>query len=235
MQVILSSLFNLATVLADNLRFYWTFLTSSPSEVFYANNLASFCLYVSDYWLFLALWSLSSLLSLAIVLADNLKFSWAFLTSSPSCWFYWIRFCIFRLIPSFSASFCSILFLYSVNYWNALDCCALDRRTFSCAFLTSSAKPEFYWNNFWIFFLRASLSWSLVDSLSLYSLSYLMIFWFCWADNLKFSWASLTSSPNPLFSPTNLWIRSWSVWIVTPKEFISWSCLDMLATSIFFF
>ena len=121
-----------------------------------------------------------------------------------------------------------------MSSWKAFDCWALERRTFSCEFLTYSASPEFSWSNFWIFFLRASLSWSFTDILYLYSFISLMIFWFCWAESRRFSWAYLTSPSSPLFYPTSLWILYWRLLIVTPIEFSSWICFERFPISWFF-
>ncbi len=125
LQVIFNSLFSLAIVPADSLKFYWAVLTSSPRLVFSFRSLLIFCLQVSDSWLLVAnlpLQSFSSLLSFDIWLADKRRFSCAFLTSSPKCWFYWISPCNFLLMPSFSASFCSMRFLYYCSSVNAFDC-----------------------------------------------------------------------------------------------------------------
>lgn len=48
LQVILSSLFNLPICEADNLRFYWASLISSPSWLFSFKSFCIFILYVSD-------------------------------------------------------------------------------------------------------------------------------------------------------------------------------------------
>lgn len=49
LQTTLSSLFNLLTVPAESLRFYWAVLISSPREVFSFTSLLILVLYVSDY------------------------------------------------------------------------------------------------------------------------------------------------------------------------------------------
>lgn len=143
--------------------------------------------------------------------------------------------CIFLLKASFSASFCSILLLYSVSSWNAFDCWALESLTFYWAFLTYSANPEFYWSNFCIFFFSASLSWSLVVILSLYSLSYLIIFWFCCADSLRFSCADLIYPYRPLFSPSNFCILYCRFCIVVPIALIYWIWFFNFPISLFLF
>lgn len=86
-----------------------------------------------------------------------------------------------------------------------------------------------------IFWRRASFSWLFCSILCLYYWSYLIIFWFCWAESLRFSWADFISSSNPTFSFTSLVIFSWRVPIVWFIPSISWSRFLRLPISWFFF
>ena len=146
------------------------------------------------------------MLSFEIWLALNLRFSWAFLTSSPNCWFSDSRFLTRPLIDTFSWSICYRRPLYSWSSWKAFDCWAFDSLMFYWAFLTSYPSPAFSWWSFWIFFLRASLSESLDDSFSRYWLSSLLSLEMVFALNLRFYWAFCTSSFKCWFSWTRPFI-----------------------------
>ena len=131
---------------ADNLRFSWAVLTSSPKEVFSANNLLIFNLYVSDYWLLE-----------------------------------------------------SILVLISFNYFCNLACALALSLKFYWAVLTSSLREVFYPANLPILFFNCSFSWLFCYILWRYYWIYLAIFWFWFADNLRFYWADFSYSSIPVF------------------------------------
>ena len=166
-----------------------------------------FSSYYWNFWVFwILLWALSllisdrsssfslhtifsSLFSFDTVFADNLRFYWAVLTSSPRSWFSLKSFCILCLYVSDSRSLASILALYSLSYLLSLAWVLADNLRFSWASRTSSPRETFSPVIFWIFILSMLFSWLFSSIRALYSLSSRASFWFWLADNRKLYWA----------------------------------------------
>lgn len=172
----------------------------------------------------------NSFLSLLIWLADNLKLSWAVLTSSPKLTFSLVKFLIFCLYVSVSSLFLMIWFLYSANSLFNLACWLAESLRLSWAPSNYLFKDIFSADSLLILFLRFSFSWLFCSILCLYSLISLCIFAFWFADNLKPYWAFLISSYIDVFSLTSLDILSWRVPIDLFISSISWSFLFKLLT-----
>ena len=171
-----------------------------------------------------------SLFSFAIWFADNLKFSWAFLTYSLSWLFYWTKFWIFLFTASFWASLSRILCLYSLSSFTTFCCWALESLKFYWAILCSSLRKAFSWNNFWIFFFISSLSLLFKLIVSLYSFNYWANFDAWFVEILNLYCPSLTSFPRSLFSPVSL-LKSSFIWLnclakFWPSETSAWRSLS---------
>ncbi len=163
LQVIFNSLLSLPICEAESLKFYWAFLTSSPSWLFSFISFWILILYVSDSsfeaWN-LPLKSWSSWLSFVVWAAESLKFSWAPWISPPNA-----------LISLF---FLSITPLSLSSYW--------DNKAilFSYSDILFVASVPNSWSLRWSSSFSLQVIFSSLVSLPIWE-----------ADNLKFYWAFL--------------------------------------------
>ena len=135
--------------------------------------------------------SLSSFFSLASWLAESLRLSWAVRTSSLRLVFYEVKFFIFCLYVSFSWLLEAIWFLISASSLLSLACWLADNLKLYWDDWNSWFRLVFSELSLFILFFRFSFYLSLSSIFFLYSLIYLIIFWFWFADNLRFSWACI--------------------------------------------
>ncbi len=188
-------------VAADNLRFYWASLTSSPRLLFSDIN---FWIFILNCWLSWSFWSIlllyywSSWIIFWFWLADSLKFYWAFCTSPYIELFSFTNLMIFSCNEPIVLFITSISDNFLVKFPNSMFFFSITPFSLS----TSCERMEILLSDSPTFLLTSPTYWSLLwrASISLQAiLSSLLSLPICEAESLMFSWAFLTSSPRLLF------------------------------------